>query len=69
MASPGRREKLVLACGLTDTPVKLCILDVQTRWNSTHDMIIRAFEIKEVRSFSSKLVQNKFETQTQVHVA
>jgi hypothetical protein len=29
-------------------PVKELILDVRTRWNSTHNMIERCYELREV---------------------
>ena len=45
-ASHQRRERFEGCCRLNDIDHKELILDVKTRWNSTHDMIERAIELK-----------------------
>jgi hypothetical protein len=47
-SSPQQREKFLAQCKVAGIVEKMPILDVKTRWNSTHDMLIRAFELKEV---------------------
>ena len=49
--SPQRREKLTINCELYKIKDLKPILDVQTRWNSTYDIINRALLLKEVNLF------------------
>ncbi|OXA42190.1 putative AC transposase [Folsomia candida] len=45
-ASPQRRGKLTNACKQNNTKENQLVIDVKTRWNSTHAMITRALELK-----------------------
>lgn len=44
---PQRRERFAHQCHLAGIDPKELIVDVRTRWNSTHDMIERALELRE----------------------
>jgi hypothetical protein len=50
-SSPQRREKYSKACELSNLKCKELVLDVVTRWNSTHEMITNAIEYKEISYF------------------
>jgi len=59
-ASSKLKEQLKEQTKLFDEKPVNVILDVETRWNSTHAMIARALELKKtLTSLSSKLVNNK----------
>lgn len=47
-ASPQRCEKLYNTCKILNITILKPILDVETRWNSTYDMIKRAIILKNV---------------------
>ena len=44
--SPQRRERFAHQCKLEGVHPKELVVDVRTRWNSTHDMIKRALELR-----------------------
>ena len=47
-SSPQRRQKFLNLAPLGNENQKLMvILDVCTRWNSVHDMLVRALEVKQ----------------------
>jgi hypothetical protein len=47
-ASPQKREKFSKQCDILNLSKKELIIDVKTRWNSTYNMLERAFEYQEV---------------------
>jgi hypothetical protein len=47
-SSPQRREKFSKQCKTSDLKDLQLIRDVATRWNSTFDMLDRAYELRQV---------------------
>jgi hypothetical protein len=55
-SSPQRRENLSNACQAYKIADLKPILDIETRWNSTYEMVLRAIILKNV----SLIYLNKF---------
>lgn len=49
-SSPQRRKKFAFQAEAAGLKGLNLILDVRTRWNSTHDMLERALKMREVRN-------------------
>ena len=54
-ASPQRREEFVRQCKATKILPKELVVDVRTRWNSTHEMIERALELRKPLDKTARL--------------